>query len=96
MAKNELLTARSAVDEVRQNLASETRGSSSCPNPEAMKRSFGRYKFKASNKRGDTGLDMKDPLNIIIPEDLENNTILDEVIVDRGEDKRVLAFCTSY
>lgn len=87
-------STRETVDAVRQRIPRQIHTSAGCPDRDAMARAYYRYKLKADSALGDRGIDSPDPLNIVIPPHMAESLILDQIFDHRGQQKRVLAFCT--
>ena len=90
------MCSRDAISTARSTLPTHVRASPSCPNANAMNKSYNLYKLKANVDLGDRGLDDANPLRIILPNYLMDDMILDTVVRIGNTDKRMFVFCTAF
>ena len=64
------------------------------PSSSSMAKKYQRSKRRAAEELGDHGLDDVNPLQIVIPQYLEPNVILNENIYIEGQLRKLIAFAT--
>jgi hypothetical protein len=88
------VSRRSAVHNARAIIPVEDRVLA--PRQQAMGLTFNRHRRKAQEANGDEGLDVANPIDIIIPPHLQGGTILDEVIHWPGGEGRTIAYVAEF
>ena len=86
------VVTRDAVDMARAILSEDARANA--PSSSAMSKKYRISKRKAEEAFGDRDLNAIDPLQIIIPQHLQENVILNENIVIGGQLRKLIVFAT--
>lgn len=85
-----------AIEIVRRHMPVELRALDTCPSSSAQARTYQSHRRKAEASAIDRGLDVRDPLNIVIPNEWMPNVILNEVVLHQHQQKRIIAFSTPF
>ena len=86
------VTTRDAIDMARAALREEARVNA--PSGSSMGKKFQREKRKSAEEFGDRGLNALVPHEIIIPQHLEPNVIVNENIQIGGQLRKIITFVT--